>query len=328
LLLGACSGSSPSTLDPAGFGARRVAGLWWLLFAVATVVCVVVIALVLLALRRRRAEPGPSTDGRRVVVVAGVLVPAVVLTAVYLVGLRDLSALDEPARTPDVTIDVTGHLWWWEVSYPDAGVVTANEIHVPVGRDVRLRLRTADVNHSFWVPQLTVKTDLVAGRVNTTWLRAERAGRFRGQCAEYCGAQHAHMALVVVAEPEAAFRSWAAQQAQDAPAPTTAAEQRGLEVLESASCASCHTVRGTTARGTVGPDLTHLATRSEIGAGTLPNDPGHLAGWIADAQSAKPGNRMPPQPLAPEDLRALVAYLDAGRARTASGTSGTDGGTG
>ncbi len=205
------------------------------------------------------------------------------------------------------------------MSYPGTGVVTANELHVPVGRTVRLRLRTADVNHSFWVPQLTVKTDLVAGRVNTTWLRAEREGRFRGQCAEYCGTQHAHMALVVVAEPDAAFRAWTRRQAQDAPAPRDALEARGLRVLETASCASCHTVRGTAARGTVGPDLTHLATREEIGAGTLPNDPGHLAGWIADAQSAKPGNRMPPQPLSPEDLRAVVAYLEAGGTAEAPG---------
>ncbi len=319
--LSACSGSSPSALDPAGFGARRVAGLWWFLFAVAAVVCVVVIVALLLALRRRGAPPGPSHDGHRVVVVAGVLVPALILTTVYLVGLRDMRDLSVPDTAPAVTVDVVGHTWWWQVSYPGEGVVTANEIHVPVGQDVLLRLRTADVNHSFWVPQLTVKTDLVAGRLNRTWLRAERAGRFRGQCAEFCGLQHAHMAFVVVAEPERDFRSWLSQQARDVPAATTALAQRGRDVFESASCASCHTVRGTTAHGTVGPDLTHVSTRSEIGAGTLPNDPGHLAGWIADAQTAKPGNLMPPQPLSPEDLRALVAFLDSAEPQAAAPAS-------
>ncbi len=328
-LLSGCSGSAPSALEPAGFGARRVAGLWWFLFTIAAVVCVVVIGLLLLALRRRGAPPGPSHDGHRVVVVAGVIVPALILTTVYLVGLRDLSALQEPDGPPAVTVDVVGHTWWWQVSYPDDGVVTANEIHVPVGRNVLLRLRTADVNHSFWVPQLTVKTDLVAGRVNRTWVRAERPGRFRGQCAEFCGLQHAHMALVVVAEPEAQFREWAAEQARDVPAATSALARRGQEVLESSSCASCHTVRGTSAQGKVGPDLTHLSTRSEIGAGTLPNDPGHLAGWIANSQTDKPGNLMPPQPLAPADLQALVTYLDGDRNTSAPpsspppGTKGT-----
>jgi cytochrome c oxidase subunit 2 len=231
---------------------------------------------------------------------------------VYLVGLRDLKALQVPQGQAAVTVDVIGHLWWWQVSYPDSHVVTANEIHVPVGQVVHLRLRTADVNHSFWVPQLMPKTDLIAGRTNDTWIKADHAGTFRGQCAEYCGAQHAHMAFLVIAQSPADYASWTTQQAQDAPAPTTPQEARGLQVLETASCASCHTVRGTSAHGTVGPDLTHLATRSQIGAGTLPNDTGHLAGWIANSQTVKPGNKMPPQPLSPDDLRAVVAYLDSG----------------
>jgi len=331
-VLAGCSGNSPSTLDPGGYGARRVAGLWWLLFGIAAAVCVVITALVLLALRRRGADVRPRPGGTRVVVVAGVALPAVVLTAVYLVGLRDMRALQRPSGPAGVTVDVTGHLWWWQVGYPDRGLVTANEIHVPVGQVVHLRLRTADVNHSFWVPQLMPKTDLVAGRVNDTWIRAERPGTFRGQCAEFCGLQHAHMALAVVAEGSQAFEAWVAQQSGDAPVAATALQRRGKRVLESSSCAACHTVRGTTAHGSVGPDLTHLATRSALGAGTVPNVPGHLAGWIANSQAVKPGNKMPPQPLSPDDLRAVVAYLDAGKdAPSPGGPAGpqrSGGGTG
>jgi cytochrome c oxidase subunit 2 len=309
LLLAACSADSPSTLDPAGFGARRVAGLWWYLFAVATVVCVIITALVLLALRRRRPGVRVGSGGTRTVVVAGVALPAVVLTVTYGIGLNDLTALENPGGPTATTVEVVGHTWWWEVRYPQQGFVTANEIHIPVGQTVQVRLTTADVNHSFWVPQLMPKTDLIAGRINTTWLRADRAGTFKGLCAEYCGLQHAHMDFLVVAQPQADYQAWLGSQQAPAQA-TTALQQRGRTVFENASCASCHTVAGTTANGKVGPNLTHLATRRQIGAGTVPNTAGYLAGWISNSQTIKPGNKMPPQPLAPEDLRAVITYLE------------------
>jgi cytochrome c oxidase subunit 2 len=176
---------------------------------------------------------------------------------------------------------------------------------------VRLRLSSVDVVHSFWVPQLAPKTDLIPGQVNETWLTANRPGTYRGQCAEYCGLQHAQMAILVVAEPPDAFDRWVALQRGPAAVPAGTLATRGRQVLERTSCAACHTVRGTSARGTVGPDLTHVASRQQLGAGAAPNTPGHLGGWIANSQTVKPGNLMPPQPLTPEQLQALIAYLES-----------------
>jgi cytochrome c oxidase subunit II len=219
-----------------------------------------------------------------------------------------MRANSEPPTPTELAIEVVGHDWWWEVRYPD--FVTANEIHIPVGRAVHVELRTADVIHSFWVPSLTSKFDLVPNQKNDLWLMADRAGEYRGQCAEFCGAQHAGMAFLVVAQPEGEFDQWMAGQAAPARTPTDALATRGQQVLEGTACASCHTVRGTTADGDVGPDLTHFGSRQFIGAGVAPNDPGWLGGWIANSQTVKPGNLMPPQPLAPEDLNALIAYLE------------------
>ncbi|MEU6731352.1 cytochrome c oxidase subunit II [Nonomuraea wenchangensis] len=306
LLAASCSAGAPSALSPGGPGAARVADLWWLLFGIAVVVCVVVTVLVLWAVARRRDANARTSSGRRFVVVWGLAVPAVILTFTYLTGLDAMRAFEDPRDPKALTVEVTGHQWWWEVRYPASHFTTANEIHVPVGRTVHVRLRTADVNHSFWVPQLTVKTDLVAGRVNDMWFTANRPGLFRGQCAEYCGTQHGRMALHIVAEPDAAFNAWLARQSQ----PATAAGE-GRQVFEAASCASCHTVAGTSAAGRQGPDLTHVGGRRFLGAGTLHNTPADLAAWIANAQAYKPGNRMPPQPLAPEQLRAVTAYLDS-----------------
>jgi cytochrome c oxidase subunit 2 len=308
-----CATQAPSTLTPAGPGAATVAGLWWMLFAISVVVCVVVIALVVLAAVRRRRDGTRVQPGRggTFVLVLGIVLPAIVLTGVYAVGLRDMRALAEPPAAPAATVEVVGHIWWWEVRYPDQGIVTANEIHVPAGQPVRLQLRTADVNHSFWVPELMPKTDLVAGRVNETWLQADHPGTYRGQCAEYCGLQHAHMAFTVVADPPDRFAAWVAQERRPAAAPADPLAARGRTVLETTACASCHAVAGTAANGQVGPNLTHVASRERLAAEAIPNDTGHLAGWIANSQSVKPGNLMPPQPLAPEDLQAVVAYLQS-----------------
>jgi cytochrome c oxidase subunit II len=313
VLLAACGGPSPSTLDPKGPGAARVAGLWWLLFWISAAVFIAVSLLVVVALARGRGNRDMLVrrgGGERLIVIGGVLIPAVVLTAVYGVGLRDMRALTIPART-DLTVEVIGHDWWWEVHYPEHRIVSANEIHVPVGRPVRLVLTSRDVIHSFWVPQLTVKTDLIPGHTNTTWIQASKAGTYRGQCAEYCGLQHAKMAILVVADPPDTFARWLANEQQPA---TTAADPlaaRGRLALERNSCAACHTVRGTAASGTLGPDLTHFGGRRTIGAGALPNTRGNLGGWIANSQTVKPGNKMPPQPLTPEELQALLAYLES-----------------
>jgi cytochrome c oxidase subunit 2 len=188
-------------------------------------------------------------------------------------------------------------------------VTTANELHLPAGRPVAIALESADVIHSFWVPPLHGKVDLVPGRTNTILLQADRTGEWRGQCAEYCGLQHAHMRLIVSAHDPAGFDAWYGAQLQPAPAPAADQERRGHAIVERGSCAMCHAVQGTAAGGRMGPDLTHLASRTWIGAGTLPNTPENLRRWIADPQAFKPGSLMPPQALTDDDLDAVVAYL-------------------
>ena len=213
-----------------------------------------------------------------------------------------------------VTIAITGHQWWWEIQYedgvPSQRVVTANELHLPINRPVVLKVTSRDVIHSFWVPNLQGKRDLIPGYTTAVWVRADRPGVFRGQCAEFCGLQHAHMALEVVAESDHDFDGWLAAMRPPARDPPDALQRRGRDVFMQARCPGCHTIRGTDAAGQVAPDLTHLASRRTLGAGTLPNTSEHLARWIQDPQRVKPGNQMPPHPLEAGDLGALVAYLE------------------
>jgi len=212
-----------------------------------------------------------------------------------------------------VNIELIGHEWWWEARYhhadPARDFVTANELHIPVGRPVVVTLRSNDVIHTLWVPNLHGKRDMIPGRTSTLQLRADHAGTYRGQCAEFCGLEHAKMAMVVEAEPNAAYEAWAARQRQDAAAPATAQALRGRELFETSNCASCHTIEGTRANGKAAPDLTHLAGRTTLAAGILPNDGAHLAAWIGDPQSLKQGVYMPATTLKPDDLQALVTYL-------------------
>ncbi|MBQ1016816.1 c-type cytochrome [Micromonospora sp. D93] len=306
-----CSGGSPSTLDPAGAGAGRIAGLWWVLFWISMAVFVEVMALLVWALVFRRRRDARVRHGQplRFVTIAGAGVPLVILVTVYALGLRDLAALGDGPGPRAPTIEVTGHKWWWEVRAEGVDGATANELHIPVGEKVRIRLRTADVLHSFWVPQLMPKTDLIAGEVRETWLHAERAGNYRGQCAEYCGTQHAHMAFLVVAEPRRDFDAWLTRLGSPATPPQTDPQRRGQQAFVQGTCAGCHAVRGTEANGRIGPDLSDVGSRWSIGAGAVPNDPGHLGGWIANPQNVKPGNYMPPQPVDAERLPDLIAYL-------------------
>jgi cytochrome c oxidase subunit II len=223
------------------------------------------------------------------------------------------STLARVGGTKPLRIDVVGHQWWWEVKYDDPDpqniVNTANEIHVPVGRPVLLKMRSTDVIHSFWAPNLAGKKDLIPGHETTTWFRADSAGVYRGQCAEFCGHQHAKMAFYIVAEPRLEFEKWLGQQREPAKTPTDSLTQTGERVFLSGPCAMCHAIAGTGAGGTVGPDLTHLASRRTIAAGTLPLTTGNLAGWILDPQSIKPGAKMPPNQIDPQSLQALLAYL-------------------
>ena len=330
LMLACCSasvgcGGIQSALDPAGPGAARIDDIWWLMLLVCTAVFAVLMLVLLQALARRRrplTDPALETIGpdprreRRMAQVVGAAVAATAgiillfVVASYWVG----RALVEEPTGPALSIDVTAQRWWWDVRYrdpvPSREFSTANEIHVPVGRPVELTLRSLDVIHSFWVPNLQGKKDLVPGQVNTLWLQADRPGVFRGQCAEFCGFQHAHMALYVVAEPEDEFARWQARQRQPAPEPATDAQRKGRDVFMASSCVLCHAIAGTSAGGVTGPNLTHVASRLRLAAGTLPNTRGHLAGWIIDPQLQKPGNNMPPNLLSPDELQALLSYLE------------------
>jgi cytochrome c oxidase subunit II len=311
-----------SALHAHGIEAARIGHLWWLMFWVCSVVFVLVMVAVGFAVTRRPQESGlpgplaPQGRQRRNRVVAGAVGLTIVTLFVLLFASistgRAVASLGAPKA---VVIKVTGHQWWWAVQYQDPNpsrmVTTANEIHIPAGRPVLIRLASRDVIHSFWVPSLHGKRDLIPGHDSQLWIEADRPGVYRGLCAEFCGHQHAHMGLLVIADPPEQYTAWYAGQLQTPPPPASPLEQRGRQVVESAPCALCHTIQGTQASGSLGPDLTHLASRRTLAAATLPNTAANLGGWIVDPQMAKPGNQMPANDLSAEDLQAVVAYLES-----------------
>jgi cytochrome c oxidase subunit 2 len=237
------------------------------------------------------------------------LVALVVLFAIADVYLVNATAAPA-ANTTTMTVDVIGHQWWWEVRYDKGRAITANELHIPVRTRVNIVATTADVIHSFWVPALNGKIDMVPGRANHELLDASQVGVYRGQCSQYCGLQHAHMALLVDVQPMPQFKAWLAEQEKPAPAPTSAAAIRGRADVMNDQCASCHFIAGTPARGFIGPALTHLASRSTLAANTIPKTPAWLARWIRNPQAIKPGDRMPDLGLAQHQISDIVAYLD------------------
>jgi cytochrome c oxidase subunit 2 len=241
------------------------------------------------------------------------MIPFLIVFVLFLVTTRSLLAVQNAVPPPGaLNVTVIGHQWWWEYRYPDLGIVTANELHVPVSspgdrRPTFLRLESVDVAHSFWVPQLNGKTDLIPNRVNTTWIEPLEPGLYVGQCAEYCGTQHAHMLLRVIAHPPAEFDAWVA--AQRAPAVDDPSVAAGRALFQSVACLNCHRVGGTVADGVFGPDLTHLMSRATIGAGAAPNTPTDLRAWITDPDQVKPGALMPAMKLAPQQVAQVAAYL-------------------
>ena len=312
----ACSDRSPSALDPKGPASARIAGVWWLMLALAVAVYVVVGGLILVASRRGRRGEGVDRAlplGENTFIwIGGVIVPTAILVVLAVVTVSSTAELTRAADRP-LRIEVEGFKWWWEVRYPGTDVVTANEVHVPVGRPVELTLTTADVIHSFWVPELAGKVDMVPGQRNVLRFTADEPGEYRGQCAEYCGLQHARMAFLVIADPPQVFDAWVDRRRAPPPEPPPGPAAEGEAIFERSSCAGCHTVRGTSARGTSGPDLSDFGSRRTIGAVTVENNRGNLGGWIVDAQAAKPGNLMPPISLEPEELQALIEYLESRR---------------
>ncbi|WBS02081.1 cytochrome c oxidase subunit II [Pseudoduganella sp. SL102] len=320
-----------SALRPAGVQAATIFSLWNFTLALCTVVFAAIVLALCVALWRAHnagraagASPGLAPD------LAPDLAPlqqpehrvhrAVLWgTAIATVGLVMLLVADVwtgrmLARLPmneAVKVELTGHQFWWEVRYPEEGVTTANELHVPVGRPVVVTLKSRDVIHTLWVPNLAGKRDMIPGRTTTIALRADQPGVYRAQCAEFCGLQHALMALPVTAVAPAQFAQWAQARGRAAPEPATDSRRLGREVFVRAACAACHTVAGTMANGTLGPDLTHLASRPTLAAGMLPNDRANLQAWIVDPHRFKLGANMPPSPLPARDMHALLDYLES-----------------
>ena len=311
----ACTGNQ-SMFNPQGPAARSIAQHGWFLIALCGVVYVAVLAAAFIALGRRRLPDDESAETTRWLT-RGVTI-ATALTTVALVALTVSTeiagrGLTSPSGAGAITVDVIGHQWWWEFQYRDVTpsdfVTSPNEMHIPVGVPVQIKAQSRDVVHSFWVPNLHGKRDLVPGQVTNFWIQADAPGVYRGQCAEFCGHQHANMALAVVAEPMDTFQEWIQHQRQPAPQPAAEAERKGHDVFMRSACVMCHTIRGTSAGSRLGPELTHVGSRLTIAAGTLPNTREHLGGWVADPQSIKPGNRMPPIVLVPDDLQSVLSYL-------------------
>jgi len=316
-----CSGNQ-SSLNAAGDQANSISHLWWIFCAVMSVIYTLVVLFAVIAVSRRTGEPdtpilSPNPKGeRRLTIALGGFVGVTAAILLYFMvsdfaAGRDMRTLSDPNP---LRILIKGHQWWWEVQYENDVssniVVTANEIHLPEGKAVQFDLQASDVIHSFWSPNFDGKKDLVPGHPTSLWFRPTRTGTFYGQCAEFCGLQHAHMRFTVVVEKPDAFQKWLTAQSQIAPSPATDLQKHGQQVFLHGTCIMCHTIAGTPARGTLGPDLTHLAGRQMIGAGTIPNTRGHLGGWILDAPRIKPGVRMPQNVLSPADFQALLAYLE------------------
>jgi cytochrome c oxidase subunit II len=317
-------GAAHRVLEATGVQAGHIVDLWRLVLALCTLMFVVIAAAMLYAVWRRpraddatapdlsmvnRTEPAARRHVTQAVVISGVLLLLLVAASVF----TDRALARMPLKDA-VNIEVTGHQWWWTVRYTNGDVSqefeTANEIHVPVGRPVIVKLASDDVIHSLWVPNLAGKKDLIPGRTALMQFRADQPGTYRGQCAEFCGYQHALMGLFIIAEPQDKFDRWAAAQRLPAPPPAGSDAAHGKSLFESTACAMCHTVQGTLAQGRHAPDLTHLVGRETLAAGVLPNTPESLASWIADPQRYKPGTNMPSIPMSSQDLQAIVAYLE------------------
>jgi cytochrome c oxidase subunit II len=307
-------------LEPAGDQAQAITTVWHALFWPSAVIYVAVLAALAWALwrRRRPEDDAPAQRTRHVrrwtVALLGwaafIASTLVVFTLVSFVQDRDLLA-----REPDaLRVRITGRQWWWQVEYldpvPSRQVTTANELHLPLGRMTRIELVSDDVIHSLWIPSLNGKQDLIPGRRTELAVTPRDAGRFRGECAEFCGLQHAHMVLPVTVEAPGTFTAWLDARRAPAAPPASPAAVRGKHVFESGPCAMCHAIAGTEAGSRAGPDLTHLASRPTLAAGTLPNDRAHLRAWLDDPQAQKPGTNMPDPQLSPAELADVVAYLE------------------
>jgi cytochrome c oxidase subunit 2 len=322
----ACGHGDQSAVDAAGVQSERLGSLWWLFLGITAAVYIIVMVLLIIAFFRvkranEQSEPDIYPDAGRDkrignIIKAAVGVTTIVLFALMITSFRTGRAVDTLSLSQDpLEIKVTGQQWWWQVEYidptPSNMVTTANEIHIPVGRPIKIKLESHDVIHSFWVPNLHGKKDLIPNYPTTIYFRADKPGIYWGQCAEYCGYEHAKMRLMVIAESADDFSAWYAASQKPAVEPVNDVQRRGQQIFLTTTCAQCHTVNGTNASGRVGPNLTHVASKPYIASASLANDRENLASWISDPQAIKPGIRMPMNTYSTEDLNALVDYIQS-----------------
>jgi cytochrome c oxidase subunit II len=308
-----------SIFDTVSTPAHEIRTLAFFTFSITAVIFLIVASLLVISLIRDRARPGdtgpepPQVYGSNPIEFAWTTVPVLIVLVLFLTTARTIYSVQAPRRPPGaISVHVIGHQWWWEFHYPELGIVTANELHVPLSDPKNptptfLDLESVDVAHSFWVPRLAGKTDVIPNKKNTMWIDPHVAGTYLGQCAEFCGTEHAMMLLRVIVEPRADFDNWVATQKQ--PAAVDASVAHGQQIFESTACVNCHAIQGTDAKGRFGPDLTHLMARETIGAGVAMNNPDHLRVWVRDPSVMKPGALMPAMNLDDKDLDDLVAYL-------------------
>jgi len=324
-VLAGCAGS-PSTLLPASTNARVITNLMWFFFGIATFTFVIVEGLLIYAALKYRQKGTPDlrkeglpeqNEGNRSLEIAWTVAPAVVLAFIFIISVVALRAV---VSQPDLTLNIAGdpsainvrvigHQWWWEFQYPDLKIVTANEYHVPVNTVVNLTVESGDVIHSYWAPQLGGKIDVIPGHPNHTWFNVTETGLFIGECAEYCGTQHAKMRFKVEAETAEQFQAWVKQQ-QSPPVEMTGDAAKGEQVFMSGACGTCHAVQDTKAKGVIGPNLTHFASRRTFAGSILDISPQNLSAWLANPENLKPGTKMPNLGLTPEKISALVSYLE------------------
>ncbi len=308
-----CGSGSPSVLDAQGNEAKQIASAWWIMFGLAIGVYVLVAGFIVLAVvRGRRTAHGRSSKvpESAFVWIGGIAMPVAVLLVVAVVTVGTTAALRKPNRSA-LRVDVAGKNWWWDIRYPGTGIRVANELHLPTGTPIEIRLTSDNVIHSFWVPQIGGKVDLIPGQPNVFRFRIDTAGVYRGQCAEFCGIQHANMALYVHADSPGLYERWIATHRTAPSEPVSELAARGALAFQNQTCAGCHTVRGTQAQGKVGPDLTDFGSRRSIGAGAVENTRANLLRWIADPQRYKPGALMPPSVISDDDRVAITAYLES-----------------
>jgi cytochrome c oxidase subunit II len=316
LLVSGCASNGQNALHAQSPQSHDIEVLWWWMLGVASLVFIGACAMLVLGWFSRRSKGLPfvgENEGvnKGLVVAFGIAIPVVILITLFLISnVAVIKATAAPkTSSTKLTIQVIAHDWWWEIRYPGHTAATANEIHIPARTRVNIEGTTDDVIHSLWVPELNRKIDVIPGRVNRVLLYADHPGTYRGQCAEFCGLQHAHMSLYVVADDPAAFQRWLAQQSQPAPATATGLAARGRQLFLANTCASCHTIRGTKANADIGPDLTHVGSRMTLAALTIDNTPAGLLRWITDPQHVKAGAKMPALDLSRPDFVAIADYL-------------------